>query len=62
MPDMREKVAEYIRELEAEMQRCIDWIEQNINGEACKVAAMECRIQTLGEVKNDLQNRIEEVI
>lgn len=44
MPDMREKVAEYIRELEAEMQRCIDWIEQNINGEACKVAAMECRI------------------
>lgn len=62
IPDMREKVKEYIGELEGEIQRCIDWVEQNMNSEACKVAAMESRIQTLGEVKNDLKNRLEEVI
>lgn len=61
-PDMREKVKEYIGELEKEIQRCVDWIEENMNGEACKVAAMESRIQTLGEVKNDLLNRLEELI
>lgn len=61
-PDMREKVREYIGELEQEIQRCVDWVEQNMNVEACKVAAMECRIQTLGEVKNDLKGRLEEVI
>lgn len=62
MSDMREKVKEYIGELEDEIQRCIDWIEQNMNSEACKVAAMESRIQTLGEVKNDLKKRLEEGI
>ena len=39
--------------VDEEIQRCIDWGEQNMNGEAYKVAAMECRIQTLEEVKND---------
>ena len=53
MPDMRQKGKEYIGELDEEIQRCIDWGEQNMNGEAYKVAAMECRIQTLEEVKND---------
>jgi hypothetical protein len=53
VPDMRQKVKEYIGELDEEIQRCIDWGEQNMNGEAYKVAAMECRIQTLEEVKND---------
>lgn len=62
MPDMRQKVKECIGELDEEIQRCIDWVEQNMNGEVCKVAAMECRIQTLEEVKNDLENRLEEVV
>lgn len=62
MPDIREKVKEYIGELEEEIQRCVDWVEQNMNGEACKVVAMKCKIQTLDEVKNDLKNRLEEVI
>ena len=53
VPDMRQKVKEYIGELDEEIQRCIDWGEQNMNAEAYKVAAMECRIQTLEEVKND---------
>lgn len=61
-PNMRDKVKEYINELDSEIQRCIDWVEQNMNSEACKVAAMECRIQTLEEVKNDLKSRLEEVI
>lgn len=62
MSDMREKVKEYVVELEEEIQRCINWVEQNMNSEACKVAAMESRIQTLEEVKNDLKNRLEEGI
>lgn len=61
-PDMREKVREYISELDAEYDRCMDWIEEHMNGEACQVSAMEMRIKTLTEVKNDLQSRLEELI
>ena len=61
-PDMREKVREYISELDVEIDRCTDWIEEHMNGEACQVSAMEMRAKTLNEVKNDLQSRLEEVI
>ena len=61
-PDMREKVREYISELDAEYDRCMDWIEEHMNGEACQVSAMEMRSKTLMEVKNDLQSRLEEFI
>ena len=57
---MREKVREYIDELDAEYDRCMEWIEENMNGEACQVSAMEMRAKTLMEVKNDLQGRLEE--
>ena len=46
-PDMREKVKEYIDELDAEYDRCMDWIEEHIGGEACQVSAMEMRAKTL---------------
>ena len=61
-PDMREKVREYISELDAEYDRCMDWIEDHMDSEACQVSAMEMRAKTLMEVKNDLQGRLEELI
>ena len=61
-PDMREKVREYISELDAEYDRCTDWIEEHMNGEACQVSAMEMRAKNLMEVKNDLENRLEELV
>ena len=61
-PNMREKVKEYISELDAEYDRCMDWVEEHMNGEACQVTAMEMRAKTLMEVKNDLQGRLDELI
>ena len=61
-PDMREKVKEYISELDAEYDRCMDWIEEHMDDEACQVSAMEMRAKTLMEVKNDLQGRLEELV
>ena len=61
-PDMREKVKEYISELDAEYDRCMDWIEEHMDGEACQVSAIEMRAKTLMEVKNDLQGRLEELV
>lgn len=62
-PDMREKVKEYISELDVEINRCHRLAEQNMNDEATTVAEMMVvRVQTLTEVKNDLQGRLEELI
>ena len=61
-PDMREKVKEYISELDVESDRCMDWIEEHMDGEACQVSAIEMRAKTLNEVKNDLQGRLEELV
>ena len=60
--DMREKIKEYIGELDAEYDRCMNWIEEHMNGEACQVSAMEMRAKTLTEVKNDLESRLEELV
>lgn len=62
-PDMREKVMEYISELDAEIDRSHKLAEQNMNDEATTVAEMMVvRVQVLTEVKNDLQGRLEELI
>ncbi len=60
--NIRDKIIEYISELDIEIDRCTIWVEENMSGEACKVTAMESRIETLTEVKNDLQSRLDEVI
>ena len=60
--NMREKIRECISELDDEYDRCIDWIEEHMDGEACQVSAMEMRATTLNEVKNDLQGRLEELV
>ena len=61
-PDIREKIREYIDDLDAEYDRCMDWIEEHMNGEACQVSAMKMRAKTLMEVKNDLEGRLEELV
>ena len=61
-PDMREKIREYISELDEEISRCMAWIEDHMDGEACQVSAMEMRAKTLNEVKNDLESRLEEMV
>lgn len=64
-PNMREKVKEYIRELETEIKRLESDLEEKqmtYNVEACKVTATESRLNTIIEVKNDLLGRLEEVI
>lgn len=62
-PDMREKVKEYIAELDEEINRCHKLAEQNMDDEATTVAEMMLvRVQVLTEVKNDLQGRLEELV
>lgn len=61
---MRDKVREYIGELDTEIDRLESDLEKQItyNVEACKVTATESRLNTIIEVKNDLLGRLEEVI
>lgn len=59
---MRDKVREYIGELDMEIKRLVNQLEDHMNGEACMVTEIESRLQTLIEVKNDLLGRLDEVI
>lgn len=65
-PDMREKVKKYVTELNIEIDRChknISLAEQSMEDEATTLSEMMiARVQTLMEVKNDLQGRLEELI
>lgn len=63
-PDMREKIKEYIGELDTEIDRLESDLEKQMtyNVEACKVSATEARLNAIIEVKNDLLGRLEEVI
>lgn len=62
-PDMREKVEEYIKELDLEIARCCKLAEQNMQHESSVLTEiMVARAQVLGEVKNDLQSRLEELV
>lgn len=69
-PDMREKVREYISELDVEIDRCIDESESIIAAigyydekpMSTNYIRLEERAKVLGEVKNDLQGRLNELI
>ena len=63
-PDMREKIKEYISELDMEIDRLESDLEKQMtyNVEACKVTATESRLNAIIEVKNDLLGRLEEMI
>lgn len=62
-PDMREKIREYINELDTEINRCENELQKyyKSNGDI-GVISMQNRIQVLIEVKNGLLGRLEEVI
>lgn len=69
-PDMREKVKEYISELDVEIDRCVDEAESILAAIGdydekpmpTNYIKLEERAKVLGEVKNDLQSRLEELI
>ena len=69
-PDMREKVKEYISELDVEIERCVDEAESILaaigdydeNPMPTNYIRLEERTKVLGEVKNDLQGRLDELI
>ena len=69
-PDMREKVREYISELDVEIDRCVDEAESILaaigdydeKSMPTNYIRLEERANVLGEVKNDLQSRLEELI
>ncbi|WP_270467098.1 hypothetical protein [Butyribacter intestini] len=58
--NMREKVKKYVGELETEIKRLEDHLKKHMNDEACRVAEIETRMETLQEVINDLKGRLEE--
>jgi uncharacterized protein Yka (UPF0111/DUF47 family) len=62
MPDMREKIKEYIEELDQEIQRCEDAISVIKMLNTSEYIALESRMIALSEVKNDLISRLEELI
>ena len=61
-PDMREKIREYIGELDDEYTRLEVELGKHLDDEACVVTEFKTKMVTLLEVKNDLQGRLEEVI
>lgn len=63
-PDVREKIKEYINELDTEIDRLESDLEKQMtySVEACKVTATESKLNAIIEVKNDLLGRLEEVI
>lgn len=61
-PDMREKIREYIGELDDEYTRLEVELGKHLDDETCVVTEFKTKMVTLLEVKNDLQGRLEEVI
>ena len=68
LPDMREKVKEYISELDTEIDRChkeisnLSYDEVQVRANRAEIDVYQCRAKTLIEVKNDLQSRLDELI
>lgn len=62
--DMRDKIKEYISELDTEIDRLESDLERQIayNVEACKITATESRLIAIIDVKNDLLGRLSETI
>ena len=62
MPNMREKIKEYIMELDTEIGRCKKCVIDNGDDAPDTNNMIMVRIQTLQEVIYDLEGRMEEVI
>ena len=69
-PDMREKIREYIDELDAEYDRCTDQAESILAAIGdydekpmpTNYIRLEERAKVLNEVRNDLKGRLEELV
>ena len=65
-PDMREKIREYISELDKEIGKLYkvleDMIIEPVQKDKIVYENIKSRVQTLMEVKNDLQSRLDELI
>ena len=72
-PDMREKVREYISELDAEIDKLDKVLEdmitepeketvEQVQKDKIVYENIKSRVQTLMEVKNDLESRLEELV
>ena len=63
-PDMREKIREYISELEEEISRCEKLYEEvSVDySDPTRSLTIQCRIETLSQVKGDLESRLEELV
>lgn len=61
-PDMREKIREYISELDVEIDRLESDLEKQMifNEETTKVAITKSRMKALIDVKTDLEGRLME--
>lgn len=59
-PDMREKIKEYVGELDMEIERLEDSLEKFTYSEMCTVFAIKSKLQTVIRVKNDLLRILEE--
>ena len=62
MPNMRDKIKEYIGEIETEIKRCEQCIIDNGSEAETTNNMLIVRCQTLHEVVNDLNGRLEERI
>lgn len=67
-PDMREKIKEYIDELDIEVNRCNSEMEElsfneSFDGEnSKKIDYCIIRAKTIMEIQNDLQSRLDELV
>lgn len=59
---MRKKIREYIIELNTEIKRVEQCIIDNGDADPSTNNMLLARIQTLTEVKNDLQSKLDEII
>ena len=57
-PDMREKIREYVGELNYEIKGCEDMIKSSLVNES----QLYARLDAFVEIRNDLQSRLDEVI
>ena len=63
-PNMRDKVKEYITELGKEISRCEKLYDDSSANysDPTRSLAIQCRIETLSQVKCDLESRLEELV
>ena len=62
MPDMREKIKEYIMELEEQINTHEKWLIKHQNADIKEEFIVRGSLATLVDVKGDLQSRLDEII